>query len=75
MSNFCGSLRGLTLATRRASCDTRWPRGQNVDFYHLMGAESSRDYVALVTAHVVAAEYFMEEFKRLREAVEYPRVF
>ena len=68
MSNFCGSLRGLTLATR-------WPRGQNVDFYHLMGAESSRDYVALVTAHVVAAEYFKEEFKRLREAAEYPRVF
>ena len=40
-----------------------------------MVAESSRDYVALVTAHAVAAEYFKDDFKRLREAAEYPRVF
>ena len=60
MSNICGSLRWFTRATRRARCVTRWPRGQNVDFYHLLGAEGSRDYVALVTAHVVIAEYFKE---------------
>ena len=39
---------------------TRRPRGQNVDFYHLMGAKSSRDNVALATAHVMAAEYYKE---------------
>ena len=32
--------------------------GQNVDFKHLIRAESSKDYVALVTAQVVEAEYF-----------------
>ena len=60
MSKFCGSLGRLTRATWRARCGTRWPRGQNVNFYHLIGAKSSKDNVALATAHEVAAEYFKE---------------
>ena len=50
----------MTRPTQRAGFASWWLRGQNVNFNYLMQAMISEVYVALVTAHVVATEYFKE---------------